>query len=553
VTPLTIIACLIASLFASWRAGRRTRFFLHRLQLSGYKPAAFRASLSGPLLDLRMRPSHIAGAVILTAGWFVAPWTPGSEQLFGTVLATAWTVAFISSRRYRRDRTKKPVVWTPRMRRLGGVCIAIDLALLVIGGMLGWSWAGAHGVVVWFAGFWLVDLLAPSVVAISAALISPYERRVHEGFKTQARARLLERPDLCTVAITGSYGKTSVKFAVREILAQRFPVLATPGSFNTPMGVSKVINNELNDDHRFLVLEMGIRHPGDIAELTEIATPDIAVITSIGVAHLESMGSIEAIAREKLTILDPLKKGDTAVVNGDDERVLQGATSIRDSRSNDDQFSLLTVSTTPGKGHCWAENIRYEVDGARFDVVSNDGDRAAVSTRLLGRHNVLNILLAIGVGMAAGLRLRQAVRGADRIEPVPHRLSIRQERGLTILDDAFNSNPVGAANAVEVLSQMAGRRVIVTPGMIELGEQETVLNRAFGRQIAASADDAILVGPQRTRPIREGLVDGSFPEERIHSVYSLFEAHAWIEQHCRPGDTVLYENDLPDQFTEKSS
>ena len=147
-TPLTIIACLIASLFASWRAGRRTRFFLHRLQLSGYKPAAFRASLSGPLLDLRMRPSHIAGAVILTAGWFVAPWTPGSEQLFGTVLATAWTVAFISSRRYRRDRTKKPVVWTPRMRRLGGVCIAIDLALLVIGGMLGWSWAGAHGVVV---------------------------------------------------------------------------------------------------------------------------------------------------------------------------------------------------------------------------------------------------------------------------------------------------------------------------------------------------------------------------------------------------------------------
>ncbi|MGB1374745.1 MAG: glutamate ligase domain-containing protein [Rhodothermales bacterium] len=124
---------------------------------------------------------------------------------------------------------------------------------------------------------------------------------------------------------------------------------------------------------------------------------------------------------------------------------------------------------------------------------------------------------------------------------------------ISISFDLFNSNPVGAANAVEVLSQMAGRRVIVTPGMIELGEQETVLNRAFGRQIAASADDAILVGPQRTRPIREGLVDGSFPEERIHSVYSLFEAHAWIEQHCRPGDTVLYENDLPDQFTEKSS
>lgn len=548
-----VIALVVASGFALWRLGRRTRFFLHRLQLSGYKRGAYRASLAGPVLDLWVRPSHLVGLLVLVTFWWMAGLEGASDITSGVVLSLAWTIAFISSRRYRRDRTKKPLVWTPRMKRLGVVSSAMASLFLIAGVVLGRSMEGSESLVVWFAGCWLADLLAPVLVWSTAAVMSPYEKSVHEGFKTQARARLAERPDLTTVAITGSYGKTSVKFAVREILAQRFPVLATPGSFNTPMGVSKVINNDLNDDHRLLVLEMGIRHPGDIAELTYIARPDIAVVTSIGVAHLESMGSIEAIAEEKLTILDPLGRDDTAVVNGDDERVLQGALNKRGERSEEERFSVLSVSTTPNQGDCWAENITYGAEGARFDVVLPDGDRASVSTRLLGRHNVLNILLAIGVGLAAGMRLRQVVRGADRIEPVPHRLSVREERGLTILDDAFNSNPVGAANAVEVLGAMPGRRVVVTPGMIELGEQEAALNQAFGKQMATNADDVLLVGPERTRPIRNGLVEGGFSEERIHAMYTLFEAKAWIEQHCRPGDTVLYENDLPDQFTESRS
>jgi UDP-N-acetylmuramoyl-tripeptide--D-alanyl-D-alanine ligase len=130
---------------------------------------------------------------------------------------------------------------------------------------------------------------------------------------------------------------------------------------------------------------------------------------------------------------------------------------------------------------------------------------------------------------------------------------MRQENGLTVIDDAFNSNPVGAANAVEVLSSMHGRRIIITPGMIELGQREEELNTAFGRQIADGADEAVLVGPERTRPIREGLVAAGFPEDHIHTVRTLFEAREWLSRHARPGDTVLYENDLPDQFTEAST
>ena len=546
-TALWIITICLSTGFAAWRLGRRSRFFLHRLQLSGYKLRPYRQSLRGPVMDLRIRASHVAGAIWLLLFLFESSRIPGASWW----LAGLWMITFASSRRYRRDRTKKPLVWTPRMRRLGTAAALLALIPVGLGLKTGLPAEGTHGLVFWFAGWWFADLAAPRLVGFAALLTAPIEARIHEGFKSRARARLHGRPDLTCVAITGSYGKTSVKFAVRDILAQRFPVLATPGSFNTPMGISKVINDDLNDDHRFLVLEMGIRHPGDIAELVDIARPDMAVITSIGVAHLESMGSIEAIAREKLSLLDSLPAGGVAVLNGDDERVLEGARAKLRNVQHD--LTLYVVSTKSGQGDCWAENIQYGSDGARFDVVLASGERAGVRTSLLGRHNVLNVLLAIGVGLNAGLRLRQAVRGADRIEPVPHRLSVRQEKGMTIIDDAFNSNPVGAANAVEVLGSMEGRRIIVTPGMIELGEEEAALNEAFGRQIARHADDALLVGPERTQPIRNGLLAAGFPEDHIHPVYTLFEARAWLDAHARPGDTVLYENDLPDQFTEARS
>jgi len=395
----------------------------------------------------------------------------------------------------------------------------------------------------WLTGLWLADLGAPEAVRLAARLMEPLERRFHEGFKAAAMARLAERSDLQRVAITGSYGKTSVKHAIRAVLAQRFPVLMTPGSYNTPMGISKVINDQLGDDHRFLVLEMGMRHPGDIAELAVLAPPDIAVITSIGVAHLETMGSIEAIAREKLTLLDQLREGGIAVLNGDDERV-------RSAKTRSDIRRIL-VATAPGEADLWAENMRYGAEGASFEVVDRSGERVQVHTRLLGQHNVLNILLALAVGTAAGLRLRQAIHGISHLDPVPHRLALRQERGVNIIDDAFNANPIGAKHAIEVLGAFGGgRRVIVTPGMIELGDEEAALNRAFGVQIASGADDAILVGPKRTLPIREGLLSAGFGADRIHTVTTLFEAQDWISRHCTPGDTVLYENDLPDQFTE---
>ena len=198
-----------------------------------------------------------------------------------------------------------------------------------------------------------------------------------------------------------------------------------------------------------------------------------------------------------------------------------------------------------------ARNIRYDAEGASFSVRDDTGAEVIFKTRLLGKHNVLNILLGVAVGREMGLRLRQIAPAVARAEPVAHRLQLRREGPVTIIDDAFNANPVGARNAVEILGHFdTGRRVIVTPGMIELGERQYEENRTFGTHIARHADLAVLVGPQQTRPIQEGLQAEHFPEEQTKVFGSLFEAQDFLKTYLRPGDVVLYENDLPDQYNE---
>jgi len=293
-----------------------------------------------------------------------------------------------------------------------------------------------------------------------------------------------------------------------------------------------------------LVLEMGMRYRGDIRELCKLAPPDLAVVTSVGVAHLETMGSIDNIAREKSDLLAHMKPGGIAVLNLDDEPV--------------------AAMAERAPGHVWrvsveghpdadvtAHDIRYGAEGAAFVVRDEVGTEATFKTRLLGKHNVLNILLSVAVGRALGLRLRQMAHAVARVAPVEHRLQLRQEGAITIIDDAFNANPVGARNAVEILGQFeTGRRVVVTPGMIELGERQWAENHTFGQHIARHADLAVLIGPQQTRPIQKGLQVENFPEEQTKIFASFFEAQAFLKTYLRPGDVVLYENDLPDQYDE---
>ncbi len=536
---LSILAT-IATLFAGWRAMRRTRFFLHIFQLETYKFDRYGRWLADHLSTV-VRLSHAVGAGLLGLAAVGFAYSPSDWIAVG--LLPLWALAFISSRRYRSDEEKKPLAFTARMTRLAVATGVVAVLPVVLGAVYGWLRGDPSGFFWYLLGFLITDLGAPLWVALGASLTHPIETIIQEGFKRQARQHLADRPDLSVVGITGSYGKTSTKFIVAELLRQKYNVYATPSSYNTPMGLCLAVNEHLKPEHQVLVLEYGIRYPGDIDELCDIARPNLSVVTTIGVAHLETMGSIDAIADEKGKLVEYTTADGPTVLNADDDRVDAMA-----ERANGPVWRISTEGNP--EADITAQNIHYDTSGTSFSVTDDTGTTATFQTRLLGVHNVTNVLLAVAVGRSMGLRLRQMAHAAERIEPIEHRLQLRERGDVTIIDDAFNSNPVGARNAVDILGRMKdGRRVIVTPGMVEMGDRQWAENKTLGTHIADNDIDlAVLIGDEQTAAIREGLAESNYPDDRVKVFGSLFDAQDFLKQYLRSGDVVLYENDLPDQY-----
>ena len=539
---LLFCTALFATVFAGWRVWRRIRFFLHVYQLESYKPRRYVKWVLTRSTGRVVRVSHLIALPTLVISWW---WFSqnGQEWIVGGTLFL-WGIFFASSRHYKGATQKKPLAFTNRMKRLVRTGMAVVAVIITVGAVTGFMSGSAGGFYYFLAGFLVADLCAPFWVYVTALLMLPVEKSVQNGYKTQARKALASRPELMTIGITGSYGKTSVKFIVAEILKQRYNVLATPGSYNTPMGICIVVNNHLKVEHQVLVLEMGMRYRGDIKELCAIARPDIAIVTEVGPAHLETMGSIENIALEKGDIIACMDDDGVAVLNIDNPYV-----AAMEKRAKGNVWKVSAQGNE--EADIIARHIHYTPEGAHFEVEDEGGNRMAFRTRLLGKHNVLNILLGVAIGRQMGLRLRQIAHGVARVEPVEHRLQLINKGEITVIDDAFNSNPVGAKNAVEVLGAFKeGRRVIVTPGMVELGERQVEENRMLGEHIAHHVDLAVLIGAQQTAPIVEGLQAQHFPEDQTKVFASFFDAQAFLQTYLKAGDVVLYENDLPDQYNE---
>ena len=424
---------------------------------------------------------------------------------------------------------KKPLAFTPRVKRLYACICALCLALCALLAVLHIPPYLAYAAVAY-------------IVYAAALIMQPVENHINKGFFDSARKKLEARPDLIKIGITGSYGKTSTKFALRDILSQKYNVLATPASFNTPMGLSRVINEQLRPEHELFIAEMGARHVGDIKELCELVKPKYGLLTSIGPQHLETFGSIENIAGTKNELIEALPEDGVAFFSSDGSYVdrLYMRCSHEKYRSGfaGERKMYMTV-----------KDVTVGPDGSKFALECQDGGRINCTTRLLGRHNIQNIALCAAVARRLGLQMDEIARGIRVIQPVEHRLQLIPGP-ITVIDDAFNSNPTGAAEALSVLSGFPGRRLIITPGMVEQGEKEDDLNYKFGTQMPGCVDIVILVGPKHTKPIYEGLIAHHFPKENIHVARDLDEATSFLGQLGQPGDTVLFENDLPDNYNE---
>lgn len=445
--------------------------------------------------------------------------------------------------KYTKNQAKKPLVFTRRLIWLSVVFGILGSVIPIYGTLRAISYGILFPEIYTLAFAWVLgSLLLPFILLLAGWLLYPVESIIQDSFKRQARNKLASLPDLKTIAITGSYGKTSTKFFIKTILSERFNICFTPGSYNTPMGICKVINNDLQPAHQILILEMGARYEGNIAELCKIAKPDIAVLTNIGVAHLETFGSIEAIRDTKGEILNHLSDDGVAVINADDHQLKQLV--------NNRDFKTVTAGLEGGDFK--ATNISYDESGCRFTVTAPGGTSENISTQILGSHNVQNLLLAFAVGHHFGMRLKTMALAARNIEPVEHRMELKKNDSITIIDDAFNSNPVGATNAVETLARFkSGRRIIITPGMVELGDKEEEENEQFGFVIGNSKlDHVYLVGPTQTKPILEGIRRSGFDMDKVTVVNTLFEANKQLRENFQAGDVVLYENDLPDVYNE---
>lgn len=443
-----------------------------------------------------------------------------------------------------RKKYKKPLVMTPRVWRLFTLTSVISLGgVAAVAAMTYGKHFGIYNSPMLTLGLtMLITIFSWAVMLMAHYILTPVEKSIQRGYINDAKRILRSMPDLKVIGITGSYGKTSTKHYLTRILSEEYDVLMTPGSFNTPMGVVRTIREYMKPYNQIFVCEMGAKQRGDVKEICDIVHPSMGIITAVGPMHLESFKSIENVRDTKFELADALPAEGYAVINNDFEQCAQ-------REVNNTRAIRYGISDTDGCDYI-ATDIQYTAQGTHFTVKGPNGLNLELETRLLGECNISDILAAVAIALQLNVPTEKIKYAVATIEQVEHRLSMKQTPGgVTIIDDAFNSNPSGSKMAVDVLAQFtSGKRIIVTPGMIELGSEQYNLNHTFGRHIGESLDIAIVVGEYNREAIVSGINESGFEEKNLYTVATFNEAQAVLGKILGKGDTVLYENDLPDTF-----
>lgn len=499
-----------------------TRYSVQMFQQNSYRIERYNRWLSSTgEWHMRSNTLSLAAAIlfIFTNHWVVL-----------LMLGVWMTVIAISELAIRY---KVPIVYTMRVKRLIATRLIISALLL----------ASVHICAVEYTLVAMMLLSLDYWTVVAAVVISPVERAITRWYYNDARRRLRAMPHLKIIGITGSFGKTSTKHFLYRLLSERYNVLMTPGNFNTTLGVVRTIREHLKPHHEVFIVEMGAKQRGDIKEICDLVSPDMGIVTSVGEMHLETFGSVESVARTKFELIEALPEGGFGVVNIDSEAAMRYIV--------ESGIKVNTYAVEAQNADYRATNIQYCASETRFDVAKCQDLDEGYATHILGRGNILNITAALAIAEKMGISLDSRRRAVRQIEQVEHRLSLRSDGGVTILDDAYNSNPTGARMALEVLSKFdtEGCRYVVTPGFVEMGVKQYQNNRAFGRDIAAARVDRVYVVNEVNREaITTGLREGLYPEDRVVAVASFAEAMADLGPRLRSGDVVLYENDLPDSF-----
>lgn len=519
-----IVRTIIAAALAAYALFLTMRHNMHMFQLNGYKNDEHIN-----WIKKNLRQQWLLGfGLVLGVLRIIFPLLVLDILIYLTLL-----LDILVYRAMRRMNTKKKLVYTARVKRMivtilviVGVIVTLTAVFFGIGPMTG-------VLMVLVSAQWCLNLVAN-------VINHPIEKAISRYFINDAKRMLSETPNLTVIGVTGSYGKTSMKFFLQTLLQSRYNVLVTPGNYNTPLGVTITVRNQLKPSHEIFICEMGARRVGEIKEVCDIAHPDHGIITSVGPQHLETFFSMENIQKTKFELADALPEGGMLFLNGDNAYIQEKAAEY--------PTKTFYYAEKEGEGY-QAKEISVSQFGTEFTVCAPTGEEERFQMKLIGAHNVINVVGAIAVANRLGIPLKELKIPVRRIQPVEHRMQMREHGLVTVIDDAYNSNPIGSKAAVETLAMFDGIRILITPGMVELGDQEREYNYKFGTYAADCCDYILLVGKKHTEPIREGVLSKGFPEEKCLVYDRLEDAVSYAYAIKGQGHKyILLENDLPDNY-----
>ncbi len=518
------IAVCVSTVIAIFTFYLVMRYNLHMFQLNGYKNNEQISWIGkNSKKQLLLALSGITGAGL----FFV-------NSIVPVIIYCLVNVAIIRYYWYlKKSNVKKKLVFTNRVKRIIVTDIIINLLIVALVFFL-------FGFDYFAAAFALLIPLQPLMIMLVNIINKPIEKSINNHYLNDAKKKLKGMPDLKIIGITGSYGKTSVKFYLKTLLQEKYNVLATPGNFNTTMGVVRTIREYMKSTDEVFLCEMGARYVNDIKEICDFVHPQYGIITSVGPQHLETFGSIGNIVKTKFELADALPKDGTLFLNGDNSYITENGKKYNNA--------VYYRNRSQGFGYR-AENIELSQLGTEFTVISPSGEKERFQTRLIGEHNVINVIGAIAVANTLGIALDELKVPVRKIQPVEHRMQMIERGNVTIIDDAYNSNPVGSKAAVETLAMFDGVRILITPGMVELGRDEDEFNYKFGTYAAECCDYILLVGEKHTAPIRNGVIASGFDEEKCRVFEALDDAVKYAYSlREKEHKYILLENDLPDNY-----
>lgn len=445
-------------------------------------------------------------------------------------------------------RTSKPrrdIIWTPKL-----IIISILATLIYIVIPLLFLWGEFPITLSALLVIIALVLLSPLFflfLALTTLIFYPADSFAKDLIIRKATKKLQELKDIKVIAITGSYGKTTMKDIITTVLSVNFEVVSTSENQNTPLGISRQILREIDETTEIFVVEMGAYTKSDITKLCNIARPNISVLVGINEAHLERFGSLENTIETKFEIISNCLPDGIIVLNADDRFVVEN---LEKFKGNQIIYFFSSQNNDRSKYKFTKKDFRQDGSGISFQLAYEGREIGNIKTPFLADYIIGDVVASFIIGAELGMSESEIRIGLENLKVPEHRLqSTRTPDDIVVIDDSYNGNPKGAEEAINVLSQFTKRRKIyVTPGLVETGEAAQEVHKQIGLKLATVADIVVLVKNSVTDFIIGGLKEGGFEKSHIKTYVSAKRAHDAVGRMAQSGDVILFQNDWSDNY-----